>query len=89
MTPKKDGNRFDDLFGMVKSKQPEKVEPEIEQPVEGDRPAKHKDPGYQRTTLYIPKQLHRKLKAAAAEEDREMSEIMEELIQQWLESRNV
>jgi metal-responsive CopG/Arc/MetJ family transcriptional regulator len=41
-----------------------------------------------RTTIYLPKQLHRQLKAAALDEEQEMSEIIEELINQWLESRN-
>ena len=91
---KKDTSRFDALFGAARQKQAEEETPRIELPDEvpdeGDRPvAKHKDPNYQRTTLYLPKPLHRRLKAAAVEEDREMSEIMEELIQQWLEGRNI
>jgi hypothetical protein len=40
-----------------------------------------------RTTVYLPKRLHQQLKAAAVEEDREMSGIVEELIDTWLKSR--
>ena len=55
----------------------------------GNRLSKSKDPNYQRTTIYIPKPLHRKLKAIAAEDDREISDIVETLIQDWIENRNV
>lgn len=50
--------------------------------------SKSKDPHYQRTTIYIPKPLHRKLKAIAAEDDREISDIVETLVQDWIEERN-
>jgi hypothetical protein len=38
-------------------------------------------------TVYLPKRLHQQLKAAAIQEDREMSAIVEELIDTWLKSR--
>lgn len=88
MSKKDSGSRFDALFGAARNKVSEQLTPEQPAVDEGDRPqAKGKDPNYQRTTLYLPKALHRKFKAAALEEDREMSAIMEDLIQQWLESR--
>ena len=46
--------------------------------------AKSADPNYVRTTLYLPKILHRKLKIKSLEADQEMSEIVEELIADWL-----
>jgi hypothetical protein len=49
--------------------------------------SKSKDPAYQRTTIYLPKSMHRRLKAAAANEEKEMSAIVEELIEQWLSLR--
>jgi hypothetical protein len=49
--------------------------------------SKSKDPTYQRTTIYLPKAMHRRLKAAAATEDKEMSAIVEELVEQWLDSK--
>ena len=48
--------------------------------------SKSKDPDYQRTTVYLPKALHRKLRATAIADDREMSDVIEELVQQWLEN---
>lgn len=82
MTKKKDGSRFDDLFGAVKGR----GEEPSQQPSERKK-AKGTDPDYVRTTVYLPKRLHRKLKAAALSEEREMSEIVEDLVSQWLESR--
>ncbi len=49
--------------------------------------AKSANPDYVRTTIYIPKKMHKKLKAIAVEEEREMSEIMEELLDNWLQSK--
>lgn len=42
---------------------------------------------YVRTTVYLPKGLHRKLEAAAAAEDQEMSEVVAQLIEGWLKSK--
>jgi hypothetical protein len=49
--------------------------------------SKSKNPTFQRTTVYLPKELHKKFKVTAMNEDREMSDIMIELIEQWLNSR--
>ena len=48
--------------------------------------AKSANPDYTRTTIYLPKKMHKKLKAIAVEEEREMSQIVEELIEAWLYS---
>jgi hypothetical protein len=42
---------------------------------------------YQRTTVYIPKDIHREFKMAALEEGEEMSDIVEALISHWLRDR--
>lgn len=49
--------------------------------------SKSKNPDFIRTTVYLPKEIHRALKVAAAEEGQEMSDITSNLIQEWLESR--
>lgn len=88
---KKEGSRFDALFGAARPPKSEKQdEPNTDQP-----PSKHpdvqtsksKDPNYQRTTVYLPKKLHRELRAAAIADDREMSDVISELVEQWLRSR--
>ena len=83
---KKEGSRFDGLFGAVRQ-QPAEPQTQTSTDSEPTEPiAKGKDPNYQRTTIYLPKALHRKFKAAAVAADREMSDIAEELIEQWLKS---
>lgn len=81
MTKKKNGNQFDNLSRVIKG-----GAEEIPQPAE-KKQAKAKNPEYVRSTFYLPKQLHRQLKMAAIDEDKEMSEIVEELVAQWLKSR--
>lgn len=49
--------------------------------------AKSANPDYTRTTVYLPKKMHKKLKAIALDEEREMSSIVEELIENWLSER--
>ena len=49
--------------------------------------AKSVNPDYTRTTIYLPKKMHKKLKAIAVEEEREMSQIVEELIEAWIETK--
>ncbi|HEY9607148.1 MAG TPA: ribbon-helix-helix protein, CopG family [Allocoleopsis sp.] len=84
MSKKKDSaSRFDALFGAAKPKEqtpaPDEVKPA--------KKSKSTDPDYVRTTVYLPKRLHKQLKAAAADEEREMSEILEGLVEQWLKER--
>ena len=50
--------------------------------------AKSTNPDYTRTTIYLPKKMHKKLKAIALEEEKEMSSIVEELIEAWLMSQS-
>jgi len=79
MSKKKDGSRFDELFSAVRGQEPV-TEPESKPA----RKSKSTDPDYIRTTVYLPKRLHKQLKAAAADEEREMSDILEQLVEQWL-----
>ncbi len=50
--------------------------------------SKSTSPDYTRTTIYLPKQLHRQLKATAASQERQMSDILTELVEQWLLSKS-
>jgi hypothetical protein len=49
--------------------------------------SKSKNPSFQRTTVYLPKDLHKRFKVTAMNEEKEMSDIMIELIEQWLNAR--
>jgi hypothetical protein len=83
-------SRFDGLFSVARSKA------ETDAFAQTSKPTRHLDvqtskssnPDYQRTTLYIPKSLHKQFKAAAVTDEKDMSDIMTELIQDWIKSRN-
>lgn len=83
MSKKKESSRFDALFGVARQ-QEQTPAPAEQKPV---KKTKSTDPDYVRTTVYLPKRLHKQLKAAAADEEQEMSEILEGLVEQWLKSR--
>lgn len=56
--------------------------------IQTSKKAKSANPDYMRTTVYLPKKMHKKLKAIALEEEKEMSSIVEELIEAWLISQS-
>jgi hypothetical protein len=72
------------LFGAARQKEP--LDPTDSKPT---KKSKSTDPDYVRTTVYLPKVLHRSLKAAAAASGKEMSEVFEQLVEQWLKKRKV
>jgi len=87
--------RFDDLIGgLSKSKTSKSSDSEtakfsdVETSSSSDSQLpKSKDPDYQRTTIYMPKALHRELRIAAITEGLEMSDVICDLVKEWLESR--
>ncbi|MBH8552066.1 CopG family transcriptional regulator [Nostocaceae cyanobacterium CENA357] len=82
---KKKTSRFDDLIDAARSRQQrDKLQQTEDKPTSQ---SKSTDPAYTRTTIYLPKQLHRQLKAAAVSQERQMSDIVAELIEQWLLSK--
>jgi hypothetical protein len=82
---KKKTSRFDDLIDAARSRQErDKPQPTKDKPTSQ---SKSTDPAYTRTTIYLPKQLHRQLKAAAVSQERQMSDIVAKLIEQWLLSK--
>lgn len=91
---KKDGSRFDNFINAARAPKPaptpENLPPTEAALTEESLPKKSKssDPNYVRTTVYLPRQIHRRLKSAAADEEKEISKIVEELVTDWLESRD-
>lgn len=87
---KKDGSRFDSLFSVVRSQDSEPIASEATEGVTrkpSKQQGKSADPNYARTTIYLPKQLHKQLKSAAMDEERDMSDIVAELVGDWLKAR--
>ncbi|BAY68848.1 CopG family transcriptional regulator [Anabaena sp. FACHB-709] len=85
MNNQKKTSRFDDLIDAARSRQ-QRDQPQST-PDKPTSQSKSTDPAYTRTTIYLPKQVHRQLKAAAASQERQMSDIVTELIEQWLEKK--
>jgi predicted HicB family RNase H-like nuclease len=50
---------------------------------------KSKDPNFVRATVYLPKQMHRDLKSAAAQSGQEISELVEKSIAQYLQQLSI
>jgi hypothetical protein len=87
MTDKKKGSRFDDLIDAARSRQQRDDLPLVSKDKQNDAfgaKSKSTDPNYIRTTVYLPKQLHRRMKAAALSQDKQMSDIIAELVETWL-----
>jgi hypothetical protein len=73
------------------------IDPEIQQPdIQASKQPdiqtskllpKSKDPSYIRTTMYLPRSLHKRLSVASASDDVDMSDIAADAIAQWLDSR--
>jgi hypothetical protein len=59
---------------------------EFQQPA--TRPAKRDDPEYQKFTVYVPKKTHRAAKALASIQSRELSDIVAELLRDWLRNHS-
>ncbi|ACK68463.1 helix-turn-helix protein, CopG (plasmid) [Rippkaea orientalis PCC 8801] len=81
---KKPSSRFDDLFSAARSKTQD-ASP-LESTTGETKKSKSRDPDYVRTTIYLPKRLHQQLKVAAVQGDKDMSEIIEGLVDAWVQS---
>jgi len=53
----------------------------------GDKPTKFKNPDYIQTTVYLPRTQHKALKVALIQDELEFSDLIEQLIDGWLEGR--
>jgi len=90
-------SKFQGLFDAAKKRQPEEpAQPEqketevVPSPQRRGRPkGKRSDPDFEQVTAYIRKQTHQAIKIALLQEgqDREFSELVEELLSDWLRSR--
>ena len=82
MSNKKKSGRFDELIDAARSRQ-NRDELQVDSG-QSSRKTKSTNPDYVRTTFYLPKPVHRKLKAVAVSQERQMSDIVAELLEQWL-----
>jgi hypothetical protein len=87
---KKNGSRFDTLFSEAGAARTDLSPSETEEVLEieaktpsSKQTTKSTDPDYTRATIYLPKEMHRKIKVAAIVEEREMSDIVAEAISRY------
>ena len=87
---KKNGSRFDTLFSEAGAARTDLPKSEAEDVLEleatipsSKQTTKSTDPNYTRTTIYLPKEMHRQIKVAAIVEEREMSDLIAEAISQY------
>ncbi|KJH70262.1 hypothetical protein [Aliterella atlantica] len=94
-------SKFKSLLDAAKGKEPEPEKHELEvnqpqlvaepeQPPKRGRPkGKRSHPDYEQVTAYIRKDTHRAAKIAllSESEGREFSELVQELLEQWLKAR--
>lgn len=92
---KKAGSRFDGLFGSVRKPEPDspnhpdaQASKHLDIQTSESQKAKSKDPDYIRTTVYLPKSLHKRLKNFAIDQDSEMSEVMIQSVEAYLVSKH-
>ena len=83
---KKKVSRFDELFDAARSRQQRDKSQDLKDEKVTFK-SKSTDPDYVRTTVYLPKKLHKELKLTAAIDERQMSDIMTELVEKWLSER--
>jgi hypothetical protein len=85
MSNKKKTSRFDELIDVARNRV-ERDKAEVIQD-KAARVTKSTDPEFTRTTIYLPKHLHRQLKVFSASLDKQMSDVVIELIEEWLKYR--
>ena len=92
-------SKFKGLLDAAKAKEPEEQEPEVNQPqiVEETEPpkrgrpkGKRSHPDYEQVTAYIKKDTYQEIKITLLREGqkREFSELIQELLDDWLKSRS-
>ena len=52
------------------------------------RLAKRDDPDYKQALAYVPRELHRRVMSKLAEEEREFSDLVEQLLSGWLKENS-
>ena len=72
-------SRFEGLLKVAKP------EPPATAAAAGEALAKSKDPHYIKTNYYFPKSLNRRLKQAAAASDRELSDLAQQAVEEFLD----
>lgn len=85
-------SKFKTILDAAKEREasPEKETPTIEEKSKGTKRAsgKSSNPDYQPLTVYIRRNTHRKVKKALIDKEQDFSDLIEGLLNSWLESNN-
>jgi hypothetical protein len=65
----------------------EKANTSVEGERRGRKPAKHSNPDYVQTSLYLPRQLKNTARARLLEQGKELSGLVEEMLRDWLKKQ--
>lgn len=79
--------RFDQIFKAAKGRPDNPETTSADVPLATKPLAKSVDPSYVRTTVYLPKALHQKLKTAAIFDDMDMSVIVASSLEAWFDAK--
>ena len=78
---------FKKIFQAREMTPPPTVAPETEKGKTKKLQGKRSDPNFTQVSAYIPKDLHRRVKVELMEGDRQFSDLVTELLTQWLENK--
>jgi hypothetical protein len=63
---------------------PENPDTQVDAVRPGRKPAKHSNPDYVQTSLYLPREGKNKVRARLLEQGKELSELVEDMLRDWL-----
>lgn len=80
------GSMFDDIKGDVSATEGTPAKKAKKKPHGNSKPKpKYKDPNYVQVGIYLPKDLHRRLKIGSAITQKEVSDIATEVLSKWVD----
>jgi hypothetical protein len=85
----KDGSRFDQLARLRKNRADagERGAEASPEPKPARETGRRSDQSYLQTTVYLPRDLHKAVKVALIQDEREFSALVESLLSEWLKTR--
>lgn len=79
-------SKFSGILNEARNRPPVSPE-ESPAPKSVKKTGRRSDPDYLQANSYIPRSLHRKVKIQLLQDDREFSELIEELLTTWINER--
>lgn len=80
------GSDFKKIFQAREGLPPPTVTPEVEKGKTKKSQGKRSDPNFTQVSAYIPKALHKRVKIELMKGDQQFSDLVTELLTEWLEN---